>query len=105
MPWESALSCEDEKDAIVACVFPAGPCDYGECYAGGPDEPTLRCEYSCGGVLYTSSCDLYPARSEAAECVCQVDGETVGSCQAVGPEFMGHRGCCWAHFAETGEAP
>lgn len=96
-------SCQPELEALLACVYPTGPCGQGECVAGsGSGDPAMECTVTCGDVTYSTACnraskfDPYPS-----DCVCQIDGVDVGTCQAFSGNGLGQLGCCSAHFAES----
>ena len=96
-----ATACETETDALLACVFPAGPCEIGQCVAGGPSPgPAIVCDRLCGGVVYTSACgQVGSGAGFPMDCECQIDGETVGTCQNVTGNGSAGLGCCSEYFA------
>jgi hypothetical protein len=96
-------ACEAVDDAMLSCVYPAGPCEPGQCLAGGSAaEPSLQCDFFCGDVVYTSACGQVGSGTDfPKECTCQIDGETVGTCQSVTPVGAVALGCCSAYFAES----
>lgn len=92
--------CSTERDELLACIYPAWPCDTRECWTGVGSEPAMRCEVACGGVLYESRC----GQSSAAfprDCVCLIDGATVGQCQNLTANGSSSFDCCSAFFAES----
>lgn len=95
--------CPAELDAVKACVYPAGPCDVGQCVAGPPEgTAAMQCDFVCGDVVYTSLCgESGKASGFPMDCLCQIDGEPVGTCQAVTGMGATSLGCCSAHFAES----
>jgi hypothetical protein len=100
-PTEPATGCNAEG-ALAQCIYPAGTCTEGGCVAGSSEvDPATRCDYSCGGTIYTATCEYVGADSFPLECACQVDGETVGTCQAVSGLGLARFGCCSAHFADS----
>lgn len=98
----SEPSCQAELDALVACVYPAGPCGQGECVAGsGTGDPAMECTVACGGVTFIAACNPVTSGSFPYTCTCLRDGITLGSCQALSGDGFGQFGCCSGLFAET----
>lgn len=95
-------SCDAERDTLLGCVYPAGPCEPGECFAGQAGAPAMECNFVCGGVVYTSACGQGGVKSDfPMDCSCQIDGEPVGTCQSVTVNGVTSLGCCSAYFAES----
>ncbi len=101
-PTEPATDC-DTEDALFPCIYPAGPCTEGGCVVSGNQEldHAVKCDYVCGGATYTATCDHSAAGAYSFECVCHIDGTTVGTCQAVTTSGVGDFGCCSAYFADS----
>jgi len=98
--YVSVPECKSELDARLSCVYPAGPCDIGECHIGG--KPYIACTITCGGSVYTSDCDSEgPGAEPPIDCDCRIDGELVGTCQAVTFVGTGTLGCCSDYFAHS----
>ncbi|MEZ4311277.1 MAG: hypothetical protein R3F14_24815 [Polyangiaceae bacterium] len=96
------VTCEAESDALVSCVYPAGPCGSGECVVGGPGTAAIECSIACGGVVYTSACGQKGSNSGfPMDCTCQIDGELIGTCQNVTANGSANLGCCSVYFAES----
>ncbi len=95
-------SCAAEADALFACVYPTGGCELPCESAAGVDGTS--CSVGCGGVSYVSLCSASPDTGKwPMDCTCQIDGETVGSCQNVsgnGTYYWSGGGCCSTYFAE-----
>jgi hypothetical protein len=95
-------ACDAAADALWACVYPTVPCESTTvCKAGSNDEPSMTCTTVCGGVVYMSACGLERS-GFPMDCICQIDGETVGTCQNVTGNGSARLGCCAMHFAESG---
>lgn len=92
--------CSVEGEDLLACIYPAWPCDTRECWVGVGSEPAMRCEVACGGVLYESRCGQSSSEFPR-DCVCLIDGSTVGQCQNLTASGSSSFDCCSAFFAES----
>jgi hypothetical protein len=101
--WEGESDCSDELDALYACVYPTGPCETERhCTLSGPNTFS-ECTATCGGVVYTSACEHSGLTTPfPMDCACQVDGETVGTCQNVTGDGSVGFDCCSEYFADSG---
>ncbi len=92
--------CSAAAEALLACIYPAWPCEIRQCWIGVSPEPAMACAVSCGSVLYESICGEESAEYPR-DCVCLIDGATVGQCQNLTANGSSSFDCCSAFFAES----